>query len=523
MASPPKPASSQRTLHVPGGLDGKGSAVHSRNSSAGRLNAPGRYESDRASTPSPTTTTTKRRIEEVPPLQPPLEPKPPRKASLVAGPAGLTHVPPKKPLTSTAMRRGSSVAMDQSSSKARGPKPRLATGAGQKAPSTKAELPQPPPTASKEQHISASAALAADPASTSSSSFQDTIDDPQPSKSVSTSLPQCLGMPGPAETVPMSEYEPGPSLPPLITKAAHISSTRPVPRRISFDGTSNEMKLNRAIENLEDLVDEAVDVAEQAARQGQIHEVRDIIQGATDAVRRASAVPPRHLIAAGEPFRISDSSETSESSDSSSSSSYDDSRASRANIGQEKAPSNMPDQHGDSASTDWAYRENPDSHPIGPPSDGFQVDPSDPISPENTRSPQTTSVDRPRVGFAVPSSSPQRQRGRSQRRKERAEMRDQARQSRKDGFRSLDTRSPSIEPDYGPQFIRTSTMKPGDKTSSHKSRGRNRLHRQHHGHHHRRQPIARNWGNGRKRMAATIACINTAILGMIVGIYVSMT
>ncbi|KAK1908204.1 hypothetical protein P3342_013524 [Pyrenophora teres f. teres] len=36
---------------------------------------------------------------------------------------------------------------------------------------------------------------------------------------------------------------------------------------------------------------------------------------------------------------------------------------------------------------------------------------------------------------------------------------------------------------------------------------------------HRRQPIARNWSTGKKRVTATIACINTALLGIIVGIY----
>jgi hypothetical protein len=38
--------------------------------------------------------------------------------------------------------------------------------------------------------------------------------------------------------------------------------------------------------------------------------------------------------------------------------------------------------------------------------------------------------------------------------------------------------------------------------------------------HHRRQPIARNWSTGKKRLTAVIACINTALLGIIVGIYV---
>lgn len=38
-------------------------------------------------------------------------------------------------------------------------------------------------------------------------------------------------------------------------------------------------------------------------------------------------------------------------------------------------------------------------------------------------------------------------------------------------------------------------------------------------HHHRRQPIARNWSTPRKRFTAGIACINTALVGVIIGIY----
>ncbi|KAF1988496.1 hypothetical protein K402DRAFT_461904 [Aulographum hederae CBS 113979] len=39
------------------------------------------------------------------------------------------------------------------------------------------------------------------------------------------------------------------------------------------------------------------------------------------------------------------------------------------------------------------------------------------------------------------------------------------------------------------------------------------------GHHHRRQPIARKWSTLRKRWTATIACINTGLIGFIVGVY----
>lgn len=42
------------------------------------------------------------------------------------------------------------------------------------------------------------------------------------------------------------------------------------------------------------------------------------------------------------------------------------------------------------------------------------------------------------------------------------------------------------------------------------------------GRYHRRQPIAREWNTHRKRITATIACLNTVFIGLITGIYVSL-
>ncbi|KAF2401963.1 hypothetical protein EJ06DRAFT_474349 [Trichodelitschia bisporula] len=43
-----------------------------------------------------------------------------------------------------------------------------------------------------------------------------------------------------------------------------------------------------------------------------------------------------------------------------------------------------------------------------------------------------------------------------------------------------------------------------------------------HLHHSRRHPIARKWSTPRKRIVATVACINTGIIGFVVGIYAGM-
>lgn len=41
------------------------------------------------------------------------------------------------------------------------------------------------------------------------------------------------------------------------------------------------------------------------------------------------------------------------------------------------------------------------------------------------------------------------------------------------------------------------------------------------GRYYRRQPIAREWHTSRKRITASVACVNTVFIGLIAGIYVS--
>ncbi|KAF2177688.1 hypothetical protein K469DRAFT_742430 [Zopfia rhizophila CBS 207.26] len=98
------------------------------------------------------------------------------------------------------------------------------------------------------------------------------------------------------------------TMPQPVMKSAQISPTKLVPRRNPFE-RARDRRLSNAIEGLGDLIQEAVDVAEDAADQGQVEEVYDVIKGATNAIHRASAIPARHLMATGPPLSVSESSE----------------------------------------------------------------------------------------------------------------------------------------------------------------------------------------------------------------------
>lgn len=101
------------------------------------------------------------------------------------------------------------------------------------------------------------------------------------------------------------------------------------------------------------------------------------------------------------------------------------------------------------------------------------------------------------------------------------------------------TSRPSREPSFSPSMIqhREDEISPlqrpdddsglqGQSSSSKRYSLKNRRHfslREGHGfslsRSHRRAPIARDWSNSRKRYVATVTCISTALLGLIIGIY----
>ncbi|KAF1993944.1 hypothetical protein P154DRAFT_557495 [Amniculicola lignicola CBS 123094] len=303
----------------------------------------------------------------------------------------------------------------------------------------------------------------------------------------------------------------------MVVKSADGSPSQPAPSRSSVAQTRFQ-RLSSAIEGLEDLVQDAVDIAE--ADQQQVEEVYQIIEGATDAIKRASE-PAQHL----SPFVISGSSEEVSEFSTSDSSSDGEPQIDGLELdvsGMVPIPSSHNKIFGDSSilSPTMMTLE----HPRGSVAIDFAYDPKERQSPD---SPSTSSNNQPllphpqaaqtapreQVEFVLrPSIVRNHSRGRSPGRGHHHHHRR--------SFRSRDHSSRSSHRKHESSSF-TSIDEEAPRRSGHelsvREQARHRtfsLHRQH-----RRQPIARNWSNKRKRITASIACINTALLGIIVGIY----
>jgi hypothetical protein len=326
--------------------------------------------------------------------------------------------------------------------------------------------------------------------------------------------------------------------PPIIVKSAQLSPTVPVPKRNPFHNANNKRRLSNAIEGLEDMVQEAVEIADNTADDTQVKEVYDIIEDATIALREASVNPAQHLMRTALPLEISASSE--EGSDSSISSEC--SRHSHV-ISPTRVKTNIVlDANGNTGSTsaDWAYN-NP-KKPRREPSPTLSASSSSADRYERGRSKFSTQSDlllppaqaqtanREHIDFILRPARRQRpSRGRSRHRKDGEHHRHRnfrrshddysRRQHHKYRSDSYSRSSSSIDEKQDPYVLH-------DRQD--RNRYRQEVDMHDHAHHHtirfhrphRRQPIARNWSTGKKRITATIACINTALVGTIVGIYV---
>ncbi|KAF2476095.1 uncharacterized protein BDR25DRAFT_379784 [Lindgomyces ingoldianus] len=311
---------------------------------------------------------------------------------------------------------------------------------------------------------------------------------------------------------------------PQVIKSLQISPSGPVPRRNSFEGTQDR-ELTNAIEGLEDLVQEAVEVAEDASDPDQVKEVYDIIEDATNAIRRASAMPVRHLMARSSPLVLSESSEESM---------------------MDNPPGFFSDRSRQSEAIDWAYNDGKRELRQRP-SASFDSD-TDELAMRgssrfSTRSDlllppkPTQSALKEHVDFVLRPSIPREQsRGRSRRRKGSVSDLIGRRHHMCRSFRSLEGGSRARHRKYrSSSFSQDDTSYDEEETVRSQSRPqsfrrrnyRSELSMRDHMHYHtfslrrnhRRQPIARNWATGKKRITATVACINTALLGIIVGIY----
>ena len=346
---------------------------------------------------------------------------------------------------------------------------------------------------------------------------------------------------------------------PRTVKPAKVSPTPPILNHDPFEPV-NGRKISNAIEGLENLVQEAIDIADVSRDQEQVEEIYDIIEDATNAIQQVSVTPTQNLMATSSPLAASESSEeVSEFSSTSEDSLTDSPNESPQNLREGAtfaAPiqrniiheDSMPSQQRTSNAIDWAYPNR--KSVIGRlPTPSLNSD--DDTSTRRGRSRYSTQSDlllplqpvqtsaRDHVDFLLrPSVVRGQSRGRSRRRKGSGSDPDANRHRRHRNFRSpndssrhhsrLQSRatygrvSPSFDEEDAHVY----------RNLSHKSRWeRHELSLRDQVHHHtlnlhrnhRRQPIARNWGTRKKRITATVACINTALLGIIVGIYVSST
>lgn len=343
--------------------------------------------------------------------------------------------------------------------------------------------------------------------------------------------------------------------PPRIVKSAQLLPTQPIPRRNHFESVRDKRRLSSAIEGLEDLVQEAVELADDNTDQNQVKEVYEIIEDAQNAIQEASALRAQHLMSTSSPLSASGSSE--EVSGFSSEEDTNELFHERLPSQPRRTPPPKPihynihaktitprhdiDEQRGSEAIDWANAtvraerlsfdssrsSRDDSIERG--RSRFSTRSDLLLPPQNARS-----VPRDHVDFVLrPARLRSYSRGRSRRRRNGDSDPEARRHHHRRSFRrSVEdhSRHRRREPSYD-RYV-TSFDDEDVRFRRHpRSRSRRRYRKelsvreQIHDHtfslrkNHRRQPIARNWNIGKKRIVATIACINTALLGIIVGIY----
>jgi hypothetical protein len=350
-----------------------------------------------------------------------------------------------------------------------------------------------------------------------------------------------------------------PLSPPQAIRCAEISPSQPYPNNNPFK-PENRRKLSNAIEGLEDMVQEAVNIAEDSKSQGQVEEIYEIIEAATYSIQQASTASTQNPMETSSPLEISGSGE-----EISGSSSESETSSSEALTVPRKASFVAPvmrtarqdpmqsDQSGlpkSSVAIDWAYQNGKSlAENLPNRSQGSTRNSSTSDLDEGDRSRYSTRSDlllppqpaqtasRDHVDFVIrPLIARDHSRGRSRRRKgsssETGGRRRHRRnfrhsdhtsrrrsRSRRHQCSSYDQTDPSFDEEEIPICRQHAT---GFREHKHELSVRDQVHHHTFGIHrnHRRQPVARNWSTGKKRITATIACINTALLGIIVGIYV---
>jgi hypothetical protein len=288
-----------------------------------------------------------------------------------------------------------------------------------------------------------------------------------------------------------------------VVSRVQISPTQPAPTRTALERVANR-RVGNAVEGLEDMVQEAVDIVDDFTDRHHLEDICEIVEDARIAIQVAMEDPAKNLMVTTLPLEISSPSREQKVRD---------------------------DLQRGSASHDWAY-----SAQAGPPSStssslssdtrersqtGFSTQ-SDLLLPPQPVQPTS----REHVDFVLRPITRDHSRGRS-RQKASGDSAVRARRQRRRQIHESRSRSRSRHRHFSSSISGGDTSIDEEDTPAHAYGNELTLHNQTHHHtfslrrHHRRQPIARNWTTGKKRLTATIACINTALLGIIVGIYVS--
>jgi hypothetical protein len=338
---------------------------------------------------------------------------------------------------------------------------------------------------------------------------------------------------------------------PVVVSRVQMSPSRPRPGRNAFE-KMGDRRISNAIEGLEDMVQEAVHIADDTADHGQVEEIYGIIEDARQAIQEASGDPARRLMVTSSPLPASDSSHHWVD--------YGGYPRDLSPLRPGRTPPLPPltierhiiDDSADlvpsqvqidvprgSASVDWAYQ--PHQSLISDTSSSSRSTRTDRgRSRLSTRSDlllppdPTQAAPREHVDLVIRPMARDYSRGRPNRRVVRKRA---VRSDRPHRHHWLRSSSPSDRELTSRSDSRHRSSSSSESSPPEESFDEEELPPQQYGEtlrvreqaqhtfnlrrHHRRQPIARNWGTGKKRLTAIIACINTALLGIIIGVYVS--
>ncbi|CAO2657877.1 Nn.00g071370.m01.CDS01 [Neocucurbitaria sp. VM-36] len=331
--------------------------------------------------------------------------------------------------------------------------------------------------------------------------------------------------------------------PPAFEPEVQISPTQLAPGHSAFERV-RDRNISDAVDDLEGMVQEAVEIAEDADDRVQVEEIYDIINEARSAIQEASGDPTRHLMITTSPLEASSSGMESEVY------SQFERGEHQHNVSPgdpRRTPPLPPSVLGDdrehltnsgvhagvqrhSVSFDWAYPQRKDhSEDTSSTSSLSSGDQDERGRPRfSTRSdlllpPQhAQATPRDHVDFVLRPMTQDQSRGRS---RQRLDGDSAMRPRRHYHDKSFGTKSEarsrrrwhsSNQRDNSFDEVDLTTKNYGNELSVREQAHRHTFSLRRH---HRRQPIARNWSTGKKRLTAVIACINTALLGIIIGVY----